>query len=194
MHRLLFVLIFGALVWAAVASAAPLSGKLVFEVDHGLSATRVMTANADGSGRSLLGPGFDPSWSPDGERIAFVRLSSSGSRAALHVMDSDGSNVRELSNRSADDPVWSPDGTLIAFESFDEGIIVVPGRGGSAVEIAGDDYINPAWAPDSQWLAFAADKRIVTADRSGRVVRNIELGDCSRSSWHGRPMVSSSLS
>lgn len=56
-----------------------------------------------------------PAISPDGSHIAFHRC---GARTcALWVMDSDGSNQRELVSADVEDgfPVWSPDGLRIAF-------------------------------------------------------------------------------
>ena len=64
-----------------------------------------------------------PAWSPDGTQILFYsdRAGSPGNPAlSLFIMDSDGSNLRELSAESSRPiskypPVWSPDGQRIAF-------------------------------------------------------------------------------
>lgn len=52
----------------------------------------------------------DPSWSPDGTRIAFTRHSE------IWVMNADGTNQIKLLD-SGQCPRWSPDGTKIAFVS-----------------------------------------------------------------------------
>lgn len=59
----------------------------------------------------------DPSFSYDGSQIAFT--SWRDGNAEIYVMQSDGSNVRRLTNHPAFDqyPVFSPDGTQIAFQS-----------------------------------------------------------------------------
>lgn len=59
----------------------------------------------------------DPSFSYDGKQIAFT--SWRDGNAEIYVMNTDGSNVRRLTNHPAFDnyPVFSPDGTAIAFQS-----------------------------------------------------------------------------
>lgn len=60
---------------------------------------------------------IDPSWSPDGEQIAFS--SNRDGDFEIFVMDRDGRNVKQLTHNDAMDkePVWSPDGSTIAFTS-----------------------------------------------------------------------------
>ena len=63
----------------------------------------------------------NPSWSPDGKRIAFT--SSRDGNMEIYVMDADGNNQQNLTNRPHLDwePSWSPDGKRIAFMSNGEG-------------------------------------------------------------------------
>src|SRR5262245_28014917 len=76
----------------------------------------VYVANADGSGVTRLTQGARPTWSGDGQRIAFHSWSggaASGGPAEIRVMNADGSNERVLGRGGY--PSWSPDGTKIAF-------------------------------------------------------------------------------
>ncbi len=78
----------------------------------------IYTMNADGTHRRRLTDAGahdrEPDWSPDGTKIAFVRLANEADHAGeIYVMDADGSNERLLA--SGGEPQWSPDGNLIAF-------------------------------------------------------------------------------
>ena len=72
-----------------------------------------------------------PSWSPDGERIAFASDEKGELEGfEIYVMDADGGNPKNLTkNRHEDwEPSWSTDGKHIAFTSYkdsDEGEIYV---------------------------------------------------------------------
>ena len=59
-----------------------------------------------------------PSWSPDGERIAFTGLSRMGFND-IYVYDTTTENLLKLTNDVYDDrdPSWSPDSKYIAFSS-----------------------------------------------------------------------------
>jgi TolB protein len=112
-----------------------------------------------GTGTVALGNGAEPTWSPDGRRLAFVR--PTGGRA--HVFASSaapGAAALQLTDGADDDaqPAWSPDGSLIAFCSspISEGIahsanlfIVRPDGSGLRQLTEGDaNACRPAWSPD----------------------------------------------
>ena len=72
--------------------------------------------------------GMSPSWSPDGQHIAFVHR-----RLYIYVMGSDGSNPRRVAR--GESPVWSPDGQHIAFVSYHDG--------NDEISVMGSDGSNP---------------------------------------------------
>lgn len=64
---------------------------------------------------------LDPTWSPDGKKIAFISDMDGEGWFDLYTMDADGKNLKhevdELGDQHA--PVWSPDGETIAFYTYD---------------------------------------------------------------------------
>lgn len=58
---------------------------------------------------------FDPSWSPDGRRIAFVKETPRDTYAlGIYTMRANGTRLRRIA-RGAGSPVWSPNGKRIAY-------------------------------------------------------------------------------
>jgi TolB protein len=109
---------------------------------------------------------MDPSWSPDGTRIAF-QADRDGSHFDLWVMDSDGANEQRLTTNVNEDrnPAWSPNGEWIAFDSdrsvnFDIWRLpVATGElGALAVTTGNQDDIEPAWTPDGLSLYFSSSR------------------------------------
>ena len=140
----------------------------------------IFVMNDDGTGvtnltsfRSIETPadrGMGPSWSPDGEHIAFI--SNPTGRYQIHIMKSDGAELTRLDNRICPDPrteygsdrhwvphrslAWSPDGTRIAFTCGDSYLYLVDPSGTNQTSLyACDDPIaSPTWSPDSMRVAF----------------------------------------
>jgi Tol biopolymer transport system component len=76
---------------------------------------RLITFDPDGSNQVMMGiHGYDPAWSPDGSRIAFMcrrRLQ----HADVCIANADGTGLVNLTNSPEVDwsPWWSPDGSKI---------------------------------------------------------------------------------
>ena len=107
-----------------------------------------------------------PSWSPDGERIAFTSdRKGDFENFDIYVMDTDGGNPRNLTNSRQNDwhPSWSPNGEHIAFASERDGnreIYVMDSDGGNPRNLTNNphDDTAPAWSNPVLAVAPAGKK------------------------------------
>jgi TolB protein len=111
-----------------------------------------------------------PSYSPDGKRIVFRRvtdepafiwdLTTSARNSEVFVMNADGSELVNISKSAAYDgwPAWSPDGKRIVFSSnragpANIGQIYAVDPDGSNLEKLTDgpgSFVQPSWSPDGR--------------------------------------------
>ena len=108
-----------------------------------------------------VGDARQPSWSPDGARIAFQAYWDGN----YHVWSvaPDGSGLRQHTRGPYDhrEPHWSPDGDRIAFSSdraggYDIWTLAVDGGAVTRLTDAPGSEYGPAFSPDGDQLAFAA--------------------------------------
>lgn len=126
----------------------------------------VWVMNRDGSGAyQAYGPpqgnGWDPVWSPGGERILFASLR--GDEIQLYTIRSDGSDLKQITQldglRGRSD--WSPGGDLIATyigPSWEREIALLDASGGSLNLItSGGNNLAPNFSPySSEWIVFTS--------------------------------------
>ena len=143
--------------------------------DFGLD---IILMDADGSDQVNLTPSsnahnLQPMWS--GTKIAFTRaLAAAPNPEDIYVMNSDGSDVVQLSNGSRDSaPVWSPNGLQIAFVSARNGIsfhlFVMNGDGSGEIDVSQASANDPTWSPDSARLGYWSGEpgEVVVVDSDG---------------------------
>jgi Tol biopolymer transport system component len=135
------------------------NGRILY-ADFADGAGGIWVMDIDGGNRELLTDGNDtfPSWSPNGERIAFQRgvYAVGGEGAApqafsssIYVMNADGTNQQAIAFGGM--PSWSPDGSKIIFSR--EGDILQTDADGSNEETitGGDNFLDtyPVYRPGS---------------------------------------------
>ena len=94
-----------------------------FPGDNGLIAFHndtlggIYTINSDGSGRDRIdADGFEPSWSPNGKRIAFAGEAPGGSfEIDIFTMKANGNDKRRITRTDKNEwePAWSPEGEIV---------------------------------------------------------------------------------
>jgi len=114
--------------------------------------------NTDSHQVTNIEPGFDPSWSPDRQLIAY-----GSSLGTISIMNADGSNSRIVTNQEDWQPSWSPDGNQIVFASARAGtrqIYVMDKNGQNQVRLTNHPFQDrhPAWAPDGAAIAFISNR------------------------------------
>ncbi len=125
-----------------------------------------------------------PRISPDGQRVAFLRVTEPGKAPQLHVMSAAGGDARRLTDLElgAGVPVWSPDSTRLAFTSR------VPERGRYGTALDDGDVPTPdAEAPrhilrmDYRFddIGFTGDRqpRLFTVDVTDPAAGPVQLTD-----------------
>jgi len=97
-------------------SVSPQGNRVAFQMGSGT--TQIGLADLNGSNFTMLTDGSEPSFSPDGKRIAFTR--PVGGVAQIFLVDAeDGGNLVQVTNGDNDCsmPSWSPDGNWLLFAS-----------------------------------------------------------------------------
>ena len=152
-------------------SFTPLSSQQVaFDSYFEGETIAIYTMNADGSDVQRLtdrrANDFSPTWSPDGQHIAFVSDRDRPQDVILggfeiYIMDPDSGNQHRLTRNSFDDfaPSWSPDGQTIAFVSDRDGkhkIYLMDVNGANQRPITPGNF--PRWSPDGESIIFVSDR------------------------------------
>ena len=154
----------------------------------------IFECNLDGSGlrRLTTAKGYDAegSYSPDGQQIVFC--SNRDGDLQLYIMDSDGGNVRRLTNAPGcynGGPFFSPDGRRVIFRADRKKkdhlqIYVINADGTGERQLTDTVGVNwgPYWHPDNKHVIYAA------ADHSNPAIRpnydlwllNVETGKTTR--------------
>ncbi len=107
---------------------------------------------------------YNPVFSPDGKKIAYVAGSGFGTHE-IFVMDAGGENQARLTENHALDmqPAWSPDGKMIAYVSDAGGnydIWKMDADGNNKIRLTGYEGIDssPSWSPDGKKIVFASSR------------------------------------
>ncbi len=132
-------------------------------------------------------PGVEccPSFSPDGNQIAFTWDGAKQDNLDIYIKLIGAENELRLTRDPAQDthPAWSPDGRVIAFvrslPGGTFGIYLIPAIGGAERKVAVTGRLGvPAWSPDGKWLVFSDKDTANPADETSSLrAVSIESGE-----------------
>ena len=161
------------------------AGDIDFDIGDDLY--EITLVRPDEGSAIRLSLGNFPTWSPDGQRIAFVSTygAAGGDRQSrVHTMAADGTDLHTIElptyMHAEFPPRWSPDGSRLAFvviEHDNYGIYTVQANG-TGLERLAEARSSPAWSPDGTRLAFAqanrdGDLHVHTMAADGTDVRQV---------------------
>ena len=141
---------------------SPSGAEIAFTSLRGRGNTNIWAVpSGGGTARQVTdrpGNNWDPSWSPDGEWIAFNSVLADFAGATLWIVPAVGGTARQLTAQSPSwRPRWSPNGEWIAFESYHGpiGAWIVRAIGGTPfpVTVPGHRFSGMAWSPDGTRIA-----------------------------------------
>lgn len=177
------------------AAISPDGSRVVFAADRD---DGLYVVDAEGGQPVRIAEGEEPTFSPDGTQIAYLKVPRSASgvpirREHVWVANADGTDAHEI---LADEPdlaegvfglTWSPAGGRIAMQNSLEGHVAIytfaPDGSDFTKVITGG--FNPHWSPDGSQIAYGVPGRdsFYVADADGSNVRAFDIGAAS-GPWH----------
>ncbi len=170
-------------IWGA--SVSPDGKRVAFRVSTGTDpASDIYVANIDATQpRRITHSGrhdTQPSWSPDGKRIAFISIPAGTSGDyLLQTIGPDGSGLKTIVSGVTEMrlPAWSPDGNSIAYQTRNglrQQIAVISSAGGPARWLpATAGGTQPAWSVANVIAFVTADGMVAFTSPSGANARYV---------------------
>jgi len=132
--------------------------RIIFTGDQQLISVMGFDGGQYGAVGNTPVDGLYPSFSPDGAQVVFQR--NVGGASNIFAMNSDGTNLRQLTNTGLDAfPAWAPSGVKIAFASRRTGLwqiftMNVDGTGQVNISNSAANDSQPAWSFNGSNIAF----------------------------------------
>ncbi len=145
-------------------SWAPDSKRLVYFKGILKRGGTIFTANVDGSNATEIGPGFNPSWSPDGNRIAYAGCQPNSTQCGIFVYDLKTKWPTLITRDNGGNPQWSPRGDRIVYQA-DDGrshinvfVVNADGTGHQQLSYGRGNDGQPDWSRDGNSIFWRSDQ------------------------------------
>ncbi|UCG27058.1 MAG: PD40 domain-containing protein [Bacteroidales bacterium] len=140
-------------------------GKYIaFYAYHGTETWSIHTMNIDGTNRKRLTFAENkwdnsPTWSPDGTKIVFAR--EYNDTLEIWIMNSDGSELRQIKTLKGGGPCFTPDGKILFHSQYKYSEICIADIDGNNIHQLtnnnAEDW-HPEISPDGEQVAFMSDR------------------------------------
>lgn len=183
--NLFFILLIIGTILLPASGMSEQNFRIAYTVFSREEKSDIFVMDSDGGNVERLTHGHEvsafPSWSPDGERIAFD--TNRDGNFEIYVINADGSNPQSLTKTPFVEeryPSWSPDGKKIAYGDMAGGrrLFAMDLDTGNSILIPCVSGKCPAWSSDGRKIVFkslSAMQEIYITDADGR-----NWGNCAR--------------
>ncbi len=183
------------------ARFSPLGSLILFTRSGNGRSSLYRVGVLGGDARKVVDDAVEGDWSPDGNRIAFLRWKTDGGNltSAIGIAAADGSNPREIAvhDQKLSHLRWSPDGQLIAAAELAQSgalhpIFLVDSSGREKRSIltprAGFAISALAWTGPEEVVYFQNESALVgglgtNAGTANIIRQNVRTGEAEKISW-----------
>lgn len=132
-----------------------------------VESSEIWTRNLKTGENTLICSGYQPTFSPDGKKVAYVKYSGDAKSCSIWIMNIDGTEQTQLTDAKkgyAFHPHWSPDGKRIVFQSTrkdkkDADLYIVNIDGDNLIQLTQNKSYDgsPYWTKDN-YIYFVSDR------------------------------------
>jgi len=122
---------------------------------------------------------YDPTLSPDGKRMIFIKQLEGHEQ--LFRADADGRNERQITRDASDkeDPAWSPDGRQVAYiligPKNSMHVMNLDGSGDRVLTPRAQSPIHPEWTPDGRSILYCTDDDLHPPQKNAAEIYRIDV-------------------
>lgn len=132
-----------------------------------VESSEIWTKDLKTGENTLICNGYQPTFSPDGKKIAYVKYSNDAESCSIWIMNTDGTEQTQVTDAKkgfAFYPRWSPDGQRLVFQSTRKGkkdadLYVISINGENLIQLTQNKSYDgcPYWTSDN-FIYFVSDR------------------------------------